>query len=79
MGLIIFLLQTVSLVVLADALFSWIVAPEAFPRSITSKLTEPLYAPIRAVIPPQALGIDLSPLIVILACNGVAQLLAGLA
>lgn len=79
MGVIAVLLQVVGFVVLVDAAATWMVGPDTLPRKLTRQLTEPLYRPIRAVLSPDALGVDLSPLIVIVICQGLARLLVGLA
>jgi len=48
-------------------ILSWLMPPEKFPRSLTTQITDPLYAPIRAVLRPESTaGIDLSPLIILL-------------
>lgn len=83
MGFLVFLCEAIAMIVLVDALSSWVVKdPNAFPRSITGPITRPLYAPIRAILKPEKMGgIDLSPLIVIVVLNGLAgalpRLLAG--
>ena len=72
------LLRGLSLIVVVDAVASWIVpGRDRFPRNILGHITEPLYRPIRALIDPQRTGgIDFSPLIVIFALQGIASLLA---
>jgi uncharacterized protein YggT (Ycf19 family) len=55
----------VKWVVIIDALLSWVMPAENFPRSLTTQLTAPLYAPIRAILKPERSGgFDLSPMIV---------------
>lgn len=69
-------LQGITLLVFVDAIASWVVGPDRFPRSLTGLITEPLYRPIRAVLRPERMGgFDLSPLVVILALQGLQQLL----
>ncbi|HMI94687.1 MAG TPA: YggT family protein [Polyangiales bacterium] len=52
--------------IVIDAVLSWVMPEERFPRSLTKQLTDPLYAPIRAVLRPERTGgFDLSPLIVL--------------
>jgi uncharacterized protein YggT (Ycf19 family) len=59
--------RALELLIIADAIFSWIMPPDQFPRSLTTSITEPLYAPIRALIGPDKLGgIDISPLAMLL-------------
>ena len=69
------LIQVLSVVVIVDAVSSWFVRnPDQFPRSITGAVTRPLYAPFRAVLNPEKLGgIDVSPLLVLLSLNLLAQ------
>ena len=66
-------INAICLVILADAVLSWgIPATDAFPRSITSLITGPLYAPIHAVLSPKMTGnIDLAPLIVLIALQAI--------
>ncbi len=76
MEFIFLVLQGITLLVFVDAIASWVVRPDQFPRSFTGLITEPLYRPIRAVLPPEKMGgFDLSPLIVIFALQGLQQLL----
>ena len=71
--------QVVTLVIVVDAVLSWVQAPSAFPRSLTSTMTEPLYAPIRAILSPQATGgIDFSPLIVLMGLQFLSNFLIGI-
>jgi len=53
--------------IFADVILSWLMPAEKFPRSLTTQITDPLYAPIRAVLKPErTAGIDLSPLLILL-------------
>lgn len=68
LSVILLILTGLKWLIIVDVVLSW-VKPDTteFPRNITSQVTEPLYAPIRAIISPQALGgLDISPLLVIL-------------
>jgi len=69
-------LQVLIWVIIADAVLSW-VAPSTnkLPRSITSKITGPLYAPVRKIIGSATGGIDFSPLVVILLLSAAQRLL----
>lgn len=50
-----------------DVILSWLMPAEKFPRSVTTQITDPLYAPIRAVLRPErTAGIDFSPLLILL-------------
>ncbi len=69
-------LNFVIILVIVDAVLSWVMAPEAFPRSLTSKLMEPLYAPIRSILHPSGSGgFDFSPLVIIIVLQVVRALL----
>jgi uncharacterized protein YggT (Ycf19 family) len=60
------ILTGIRWLILIDAVLSWVMPVDRFPRSLTNQLTEPLYAPIRAVLRPERTGgFDLSPLIVL--------------
>ena len=78
MDFIFFLLRAVSFIVIVDAISSWFVpGRDRFPRNLTGIVTEPLYRPIRKIVDPEKLGgIDISPLIVLVALQGIATLLS---
>ena len=67
-------LHVVSIVIIVDAVLSWVQAPSAFPRSLTGTLTGPLYAPIRSVLGSPG-GIDFSPLILLVIINMISNAL----
>ena len=81
MSLIFMLLDAYSLVIIVSALLSWMPVPRNHPAVLfLNNITEPVYEPIRRVLnPSQTGGIDLSPLIVLLAIQFLKQLLSGLA
>ena len=66
-------------VVIIDALLSWVKPnPAEFPRNLTTQITDPLYAPVRAILNPQKLGgLDISPIIIIFLLSGMRRMLAG--
>ncbi len=71
------LLELYSYVVIAAALISW-VSPD--PRNpivrVLRQVTEPLFEPIRRFLPPwKTGGLDLSPLIVIIAIQFVERVI----
>lgn len=71
-------LRLLSLICVVDALLSW-VQPDAssFPRSLTRAVTEPLYAPIHAILSPARTGgLDFSPIIAIMLLNWIARTLS---
>lgn len=71
-------LQVLTYVIIADAILSWVVpSKDRFPRNVTSKITEPLYAPVHKVLDPAKTGgIDLAPIVVIFLIQALAGLLA---
>ena len=69
-----FVIRAVEMIVIVDAISSWIVRdPRQFPRNITSQLTAPLYAPIRKLMGNSQGGVDWSPLILIVLLNIIAN------
>ena len=68
--------QLLGWIVLVDVLLSWVQHPSQVPLKWTRQVTEPLYAPIRSVIPPMG-GFDLSPLILIFGLQFLTSLLFG--
>ena len=74
MGIIVLFLDVVLWVIVVDAVLSWVQGPHAMPRRLTRLLTEPLYAPIHAILSPSKTGgMDFSPIVVII----LLQLLIG--
>ena len=68
------LIDLYSLVVLVAVILSWVALDRRNPlATITRALTEPVLAPIRNLLPPMG-GLDLSPLMLLIAL----QLLKGL-
>ena len=80
MEFIFLLFRGISLIVMVDAISSWFVpGRDRFPRNLTGHITEPLSRPIRKVIDPERMGgIDISPIIVLVALQGLATLLSRL-
>lgn len=75
---VVFILRGLAMICVIDALLSWVMPnPAQFPRRLTHAITEPMYAPIHAIIPPQRIGIDFSPIVIILLLNALARALAG--
>ena len=80
MGLLCWLIQAYALVVFARIVFEWIPVsyehPLARVRAVLRSLTEPALRPLRAIIPTIRMGdigIDLSPLVLVL----ILSILAG--
>jgi uncharacterized protein YggT (Ycf19 family) len=63
--LLLYALNAAKVLVIADALFSWVFKPTQFPRSITKPLLDPIYDPIRTVLKPFTGPVDLSPLLLL--------------
>jgi YggT family protein len=85
--ILLMLLWVLSWIVIVQVILSWLYAfnvinpGSGFMRSLTEaleKITEPLYRPIRKVLPDFG-GIDFSPLVLLLAIAIVSKLLGGLA
>lgn len=78
-GVLIFLLQTASLVLILRAILSWFrLGPQSslYPvQRVVVRLTEPILAPIRRVLP-RAGAFDVSAFVVILGINFVLVPLA---
>lgn len=67
MQLISFLLSALTGIIIVDALLSWVMAPDKFPRSLTIALTAPLYRPIHAILDPRRSGgLDFSPIVILI-------------
>jgi uncharacterized protein YggT (Ycf19 family) len=62
-GLVLHVLNALRLLVVADALFSWVMPADKFPRSLTKPLLDPVYAPLRRVLQPHVGSVDLAPLV----------------
>ena len=77
-NLIAMLLNLVVLLLIVRAVLSWVrVGPESPFRPVVDgvyRITEPILAPIRGVLPPMG-GFDLSPLLVIIAISLVQSAL----
>lgn len=80
------LLWVLSILIIAQAIFSWLVAFNVlnqrsdFVRAVWTaldRLTEPMYRPIRRIMPDFG-GIDFSPLVVLLVIWVISRLLGGL-
>lgn len=81
------LLRVLSWLIIAQAILSWLVAfnvvnlHSGFVRSLhvaLDRLTEPLYRPIRRLMPDFG-GIDFSPLVLLLLIMVIRKLLGGIA
>jgi YggT family protein len=76
MELIYILFRIYEIIILARVIISWIQVDHYHPVVVwIYRLTEPVLRPIRAVIPFERIGIDFSPLIVLLLIEVIKQLL----
>ena len=71
-------LRILSILVIADAILSWVQPPSQSPRRELMRVTNPIYAPIRAILPPVG-GLDLSPLVLLLLIQLVSRAVIGIA
>lgn len=62
------ILNSLKYLIFADILISWFMPDRNLPpRSFIVKLTDPMYAPIHALISPEkTAGFDISPLVILL-------------
>ena len=64
--LLMFAFDALWWLIIIDSVLSWVMPVDKFPRSLTTQITEPLYAPFRALLKPERMGgFDVSPLIVL--------------
>ena len=64
MQILLFILEALWWLIIIDAVLSWVMPPDRFPRNVTTQITDPLYAPIRALLRPERTGgLDLSPIL----------------
>ena len=82
MGIVCAVLRAYTIVVFARVILEWVPVGDAHPvgriRHVLRLVTQPLLAPLRALIPPVRMGsvaVDLSPLVLILGLNLLAQVL----
>jgi YggT family protein len=72
--LLIRLIDAYSLIILAAVVVSWTNVPREHPAvRLLDRLTEPVLAPIRKVLPPMG-GMDLSPLVLLIGLRVLASL-----
>jgi len=83
--IVLFLLRILSMVVIVQVIVSWLVAfnvvnlQQPFVRALYTgmeRLTEPLYRPIRKILPDFG-GLDFSPIILLLLIQVVSMLVSG--
>lgn len=80
MNPLIVIIQTIvnvlSLMIIADALMSFFLAPDHPVREALGRILNPLYAPLRRILPPVG-GLDFSPLVLLVILQLLEQLLIG--
>jgi YggT family protein len=60
------ILQALTWLIIIDSILSFVMPADRFPRSLTTQLTDPLYAPVRMLLRPERTGgFDLSPLVIL--------------
>ena len=59
------LLDVLKWLVIADAVLSWFVPADRFPRALTQAVLGPVYGPIHALLGAHTGPVDLAPLIVL--------------
>jgi YggT family protein len=70
------LLFALKALIIVDFVLSWIMPPDKFPRSLTTQITDPLYAPIRAILRPERMGgLDLSPMVILLLVQAMESMM----
>ncbi len=72
--LLIRLIDVYSLIIVAAVVVSWTNVPREYPAvRLLHRLTEPVLAPIRKVLPPMG-GMDFSPLVLLIGLRVLASL-----
>jgi len=69
--------NVLTILVIAWAILSWFMSPYHPLREALDRVVEPMLAPIRRVLPAMG-GVDLSPMILIIAIEIVASILSRL-
>jgi uncharacterized protein YggT (Ycf19 family) len=77
-SILMLVLTALQWLVFIDVILSWVMPnKEAFPRSLTTQITEPLYAPIHMILKPERTGgFDFSPIVVLIALRVMESMLA---
>jgi YggT family protein len=74
--LIVTVANVLSLLILIDVIASWVPGlNRSEPVRLVRIITDPVLAPFRRLIPPQALGFDVSPIAAFLAIRLIVSLL----
>lgn len=67
------LVNILSLLVIIDAILSWFVSPLSPIRGAMGRILQPMYAPIRRIIPPLG-GMDFTPIVLLLLLRVISQI-----
>ena len=71
------LVQALSLVIIIDSILSFVLPPYHPIRDALGKILNPLYAPIRRILPSMG-GFDFSPLVLLIVVQVLGNLLVSL-
>jgi YggT family protein len=77
LAIIITLVNLLSILIIVSSILSWFLAPYHPVREIFDRILQPLYAPIRRVIPPMG-TMDFTPLVLLLLVQVVGQIASSL-
>lgn len=69
--------EILSLMIIADSLLSFVLSPDHPIREVLGRILQPLYAPLRRIIPPLGM-MDFSPLILLLLIQLVVGILTSI-
>lgn len=71
------LAEVLSLLIVADALLSFVLAPTHPVREAVGRILQPIYAPIRRVIPPVGM-FDFTPIVVLVLIQVLVMILTAI-
>jgi YggT family protein len=72
--IIVTLANILSFVIIADALLSWILPPYNSIREALGRVLQPLYGPVRRLVPPLG-GIDFTPVVALVLIQVIEQII----
>ncbi len=64
-----------SLLIIVDVILSWILPPMHPARETFGRILQPIYSPIRRIVPPLG-GMDFSPIILLIVIQVIVQIAA---
>lgn len=74
---IVVIANIITLVIIVDTLLSWVLSPFHPVREALGRILQPIYAPIRKIIPPIGM-MDFTPLILLLLVQVIEQIAVSL-